>query len=149
MSRMRHPRPGPNARAGCEGQARRGRDLREGKRIELRRDLALEPRFVALARMLARPVAIAAMPLADRLAAHTVHGGGSARIVARSGLRCERLACSFDRAQPMLAPRLDAFTLAEIGAATGLSLAACSRVRAGARVPHPRHWEALRELADS
>jgi hypothetical protein len=43
-------------------------------------------------------------------------------------------------------PKLDAFTLAEIAAATGLSLAACSRIRAGARVPHPRHWQALKEL---
>ncbi len=40
-------------------------------------------------------------------------------------------------------PKLDAFTLAEIAKASGLSLAACSRIRAGARVPHPRHWEAL------
>ena len=46
-----------------------------------------------------------------------------------------------------IVPRLDAFTLAEIAAATGLSLAACSRIRAGAKAPHPRHWEALRELA--
>jgi hypothetical protein len=44
-------------------------------------------------------------------------------------------------------PKLDAFTLAEIAAATGLSLAACSRIRAGMKVPHPRHWEALIELA--
>lgn len=42
---------------------------------------------------------------------------------------------------------LDAFTLSEIATATGLSLAACSRIRAGARVPHPRHWEALAKLA--
>ncbi len=48
-----------------------------------------------------------------------------------------------------IAPKLDAFTLAEIAAATGLSLAACSRVRAGARVPHPRHWDTLQRLADS
>ena len=48
-----------------------------------------------------------------------------------------------------IAPKLDAFTLAGIAAATGLSLAACSRVRAGARAPHPRHWEALRELVES
>jgi hypothetical protein len=48
-----------------------------------------------------------------------------------------------------IAPKLDVFTLAEIAAATGLSLAACSRIRAGVRVPHPPHWEALRELADS
>jgi hypothetical protein len=40
-------------------------------------------------------------------------------------------------------PKLDTFSLKEIGKATGLSLAACSRIRAGARVPHPRHWEAL------
>ena len=38
-----------------------------------------------------------------------------------------------------IAPKLDK--------ATGLSLAACSRIRAGARVPHARHWEALHELA--
>jgi hypothetical protein len=48
-----------------------------------------------------------------------------------------------------IAPKLDAFTFKVIAAATGLSLAACSRIRAGVRVPHSRHWEALRELADS
>jgi hypothetical protein len=46
-----------------------------------------------------------------------------------------------------IAPKPDAFTLKEIAAATGLSLAACSRIRAGTRVPHPRHWEALGKLA--
>jgi hypothetical protein len=45
-----------------------------------------------------------------------------------------------------IAPKLDAFTLAEIAAATGLSLAACSRIRTGARVAHPRHWEGLLAL---
>jgi len=40
-------------------------------------------------------------------------------------------------------PKLDAFSLAEIAKVTGLSLAACSRFRAGTRVPHPRHWEAF------
>jgi hypothetical protein len=45
-----------------------------------------------------------------------------------------------------VAPKLDAFSLKEIGDATGLSLGGCSRVRAGAKVPHPRHWKALREL---
>jgi CRISPR associated protein Cas1 len=48
-----------------------------------------------------------------------------------------------------IAPKLDAFSLKEIADVTGLSLAACSRIRAGARAPHPRHWEPLRELADS
>jgi hypothetical protein len=45
-----------------------------------------------------------------------------------------------------IAPKLDAFTLAEIAAATGLSLAACSRIRVDAKVPHPRHWEASAAL---
>ena len=49
--------------------------------------------------------------------------------------------------KPELAPKLDAFTLKEITAATNLSLTACSRIRAGKQVPHPRHWEALRKLA--
>jgi hypothetical protein len=48
-----------------------------------------------------------------------------------------------------IAPKLDAFSLKEIGKATRLSLTACSRIRAGAKVPHPRHWDALRKLADS
>lgn len=47
-----------------------------------------------------------------------------------------------------IAPKLDAFTLNEIAAATGLSPAACSRIRAGARVPHQRHWEALWALLE-
>jgi hypothetical protein len=45
-----------------------------------------------------------------------------------------------------IAPKLDAFSLKEIAAATGLSLAACPRRRAGARIPHPRHWGGLRRL---
>ena len=48
-----------------------------------------------------------------------------------------------------IAPKLDAFSLKEIGKATGLSLAACSRIRAGARVPHPRHWASLGKLVAS
>ncbi len=46
-----------------------------------------------------------------------------------------------------IAPKLDAFSLKEIGKATGLSLAACSRIRSGTRVPHPRHWKALVAMA--
>ena len=48
-----------------------------------------------------------------------------------------------------IAPKLDAFSLKEIGKATRLSLAACSRIRAGAKVPHPRHWQALHELVET
>ncbi len=43
-------------------------------------------------------------------------------------------------------PKLDRFSLGEIAAVTGLSLAACSRIRAGRRLPHPSHWEALEAL---
>jgi CRISPR-associated endonuclease Cas1 len=48
-----------------------------------------------------------------------------------------------------IAPKLDAFSLGEIAKATGLSLAACSRIRAGARVPHPRHWQGLLRLVEA
>jgi hypothetical protein len=46
-----------------------------------------------------------------------------------------------------LLPSLDAFSLRELADATHLSLTACSRVRAGLKVPHRRHWEALVRLA--
>src|ERR1700722_17555039 len=68
MPRVRYPRSAPNPRAGGERQARCLTDLLECERIELRRDLALEPCLVALAWMLARPVAIALMRLSDRFA---------------------------------------------------------------------------------
>jgi hypothetical protein len=45
-------------------------------------------------------------------------------------------------------PKLDGFSLKEIGKATGLSLATCSRIRAGAKVPHARHWGALLALIE-
>jgi len=45
-------------------------------------------------------------------------------------------------------PKLDAFSLGEIAKATGLSLAACSRFRAGMGVPHPRHWERFLALVE-
>jgi hypothetical protein len=43
-------------------------------------------------------------------------------------------------------PKLDGYSLSQIAKAAGLSLAACSRIRAGTRVPHPRHWGALTAL---
>jgi hypothetical protein len=45
-----------------------------------------------------------------------------------------------------IAPKLDAFSLKEIAKVTGLSLAACSRIRAGSQTPRERHWNALRTL---
>lgn len=46
-----------------------------------------------------------------------------------------------------ITPKLDGFSLSAIAQATGLSLAACSRFRAGTRVPHRRHWPASVALA--
>jgi hypothetical protein len=100
---VRHLRTSANTRAGCERQTPRICDLLERESVELRRDFALKPGLVAGARMLARPAAIAAMPVADRLASRAVYGCASARIAAGLGLRSERFACDCDCAKAMLA----------------------------------------------
>lgn len=43
-------------------------------------------------------------------------------------------------------PGLQAFSLSVLMQATGLSESACSRVRAGQVIPHPRHWLALQHV---
>jgi hypothetical protein len=43
-------------------------------------------------------------------------------------------------------PKLDGFALNAITRATGPSLAACSRIRAGSQIPHARHWDGLLAL---
>ncbi len=43
-------------------------------------------------------------------------------------------------------PRLQGIPLLTIKRATGLSLAYCSKIRRGLRVPHPRHWDVLKKL---
>jgi hypothetical protein len=35
------------------------------------------------------------------------------------------------------------------GCTTGLSRTYCGMIRRGVRVPHPRHWEALRDLVSA
>jgi CRISPR-associated endonuclease Cas1 len=44
-------------------------------------------------------------------------------------------------------PALKGVKLTALMTATGLSKGACSRIRGGGVVPHPRHWEALRSLS--
>lgn len=44
-------------------------------------------------------------------------------------------------------PQIQALPLKALMNTTGLTKGACSRIRAGKAVPHPRHWERLRELA--
>jgi hypothetical protein len=45
-------------------------------------------------------------------------------------------------------PRLAAVPLKDIARVTGISVQSASRIRRGVRVPHPRHWAALRALVD-
>jgi CRISPR-associated endonuclease Cas1 len=47
----------------------------------------------------------------------------------------------------LVVPALAAVTLPAIANATGMSTSAAAKVRSGRRVPHPRHWRALCELA--
>jgi CRISPR-associated endonuclease Cas1 len=48
-----------------------------------------------------------------------------------------------------IVPKLAGFPLNTIARATGLSLAACSRIRSGSQLPHRRHWEGLLALAEA
>jgi hypothetical protein len=45
-------------------------------------------------------------------------------------------------------PKLGGNPLSAIARATGLSLAACSRIRSGSQIPHTRHWKALLALVE-
>lgn len=47
-----------------------------------------------------------------------------------------------------IATRLQSVPVAKMAAVTGLSSTHCSRIRQGLRVPHPRHWFRLAELAE-
>jgi hypothetical protein len=46
-------------------------------------------------------------------------------------------------------PKLKTVSLLETMRATGLSRTYCGMIRRGVRIPHPRHWEALRDLVRS
>jgi hypothetical protein len=84
------------------------------------------------------------------------HGGEAAR---RRSKRCSansRANVAWERSQSgsfdpntftsEIGPKLAAVPLAEMMRATGLSGPYCAMIRRGARVPHPRHWEALRSF---
>jgi hypothetical protein len=43
-------------------------------------------------------------------------------------------------------PKLETVSLLKTMKATGLSRTYCGIIRRGVRIPHPRHWEALRGL---
>jgi len=44
-------------------------------------------------------------------------------------------------------PKIQGVLLTDLAEATGLTKSACSRIRSGKTVPHPRHWEALQQVA--
>ena len=45
-------------------------------------------------------------------------------------------------------PGLASVPLSRIAEATGMSVSTASKIRAGRRIPHPRHWENLNQLRD-
>ncbi len=120
----------------CLPQARRERGLR-----------AIEAARKALA-------AQAAAGKDPRASAHAGHKRGDANAEhhrrnhrwAREQRGADRDRAWFER---VVAPKLERFALSAIARATGLSLAACSRIRAGAQVSHPRHWDGLLALVEA
>jgi hypothetical protein len=44
-------------------------------------------------------------------------------------------------------PKLAGITRSAISSALGVSIPYAAEIRSGRRIPHPRHWEALAELA--
>ena len=83
------------------------------------------------------------------------HGGDAARKRGKSIGQWNREAAAWratheDGADPEtfrreILPRLQDVPLRAMMRATGLSLRYCSFIRRGEKVPHPRHWDALRQ----
>ncbi len=48
-----------------------------------------------------------------------------------------------------IGPKLKTVSLLGTMRATGLSRTYCGMIRRGVRIPHQRHWEALRELVSA
>jgi hypothetical protein len=86
---------------------------------------------------------------------HNAHAAGFAGRVSTVGARHARVA--YGRGCEVLRGVASSDDFAGPGAERrlfrelmpGLSLAAGSRTRAGTKVPHPRHWDGLRELVES
>jgi CRISPR-associated endonuclease Cas1 len=84
------------------------------------------------------------------------HGGEAARRRGQRNAATLRANVAWERRQAdtfdpdtftrEIGPRLQALSLAAMMQATGLSRPYCAMIRRGARVPHARHWEALRAL---
>lgn len=81
------------------------------------------------------------------------HGGRAAELRGRKNAAHQAAVRSWSGERPEPAtftreilPGVRRIAIAELVAATGLSEHYCSLIRLGKRVPHPRHWEALRSL---
>jgi hypothetical protein len=85
------------------------------------------------------------------------HGGEAARRRGERNAAVLRANVAWERSQTEafdadtftrdIRPKLQGASLAAMMRATGLSRPYCAMIRRGARVPHARHWEALRALA--
>lgn len=78
---------------------------------------------------------------------------GPKRRVAMEQIRALDLAWEAKHSKPDLSmfrreilPQIQGVPINRLAGAPGLSKAACSLIRAGKVVPHPRHWEPLREF---
>lgn len=85
------------------------------------------------------------------------HGGDAALRRASSMLEQNRISAEWDliheRPDPQtferdIRPHLETVPLKLMSQATGLSIDYCSKIRRGLRVPHPRHWLALEQVAE-
>ena len=84
------------------------------------------------------------------------HGGSAGRQRGKRNAEILRANLAWERKQLQIpdsatftreiGPKLSEMSLAAMMQATGLSRPYCSMIRRGVRIPHPRHWEALRGL---
>jgi len=86
------------------------------------------------------------------------HGGQAARKRGNSSRDQNAASRQWERDNPMppdsvyleeIVPHLDRVTVPQIANATGLSSGYASMIRRGIKIPHPRHWKALKELIES
>jgi CRISPR-associated endonuclease Cas1 len=81
------------------------------------------------------------------------HGGRAAELRGAKNARHQHAVHQWSGARPdpsvfsnQILPGLQRLRIRTISEATGLSEHYCSLIRLGKRVPHPRHWERLRQL---
>jgi CRISPR-associated endonuclease Cas1 len=86
------------------------------------------------------------------------HGGEAARRRGKRNAATLRANAAWERGQANtfdpatfareIGPKLAAVSLAAMMRTTGLSRPYCAKIRRGAQIPHPRHWESLAQMLD-